>query len=121
MKRELEKKLVEKYPNLYKNYGGDVRETCMYWGFECGDGWYDLIDRLSAKLELLNVVASQVKEKFGELRFYIEGWSDEVDDFISDAVAESCKTCERCGKEGELRGGGWLRTLCDECEEKRGR
>ena len=32
MDKELEQKLVEKYPNLYKEYGGDITETCMGWG-----------------------------------------------------------------------------------------
>jgi len=28
-------------------------------------------------------------------------------------------TCEECGKPGELRTGGWMRTLCDEHEAER--
>ena len=72
MKEELEKKLVEKYPNLYKDYGGDMTKTCMHWGFAHGDGWYNLIDELSTKLEPHGIVAAQVKEKFGGLRFYVE-------------------------------------------------
>lgn len=45
----------------------------------CGSGWYPIISRLSYKLEAFNVlyakygiivVADQIKEKFGTLRFY---------------------------------------------------
>ena len=50
MRDELDRKLVEKYPLLYKNRYGNPRETLMCWGFCCGDGWYQLIDRLSAML-----------------------------------------------------------------------
>jgi len=118
MKEKLSNKLREKYPNLYQNYGGDPRKTCMAWGVECGDGWYQLIDELSAKLEPLGVVAAQVKEKFGGLRFYLETGSDEAWDLVSKAEEQSLKTCERCGEKGRPRGGGWIKTLCDECEEK---
>lgn len=126
MKKELELKLVEKYPNLYKEYGGDPRETCMHWGFSHGDGWYDLIEELSEKLEPFGVVAAQVKEKFGGLRFYLDypkHLSDEdmekVREIKNEAEEKSYKTCENCGEPGELRRGGWIRTLCDKCEETR--
>lgn len=126
MKKELEEKLVEKYPNLYKEYGGDPRETCMHWGFSHGDGWYDIIDELSAKLEPFGVVAAQVKEKFGGLRFYLDypkHLSDEdlqkVREIKNEYESKSYETCESCGEPGKRRSGGWIRTLCDKCEETR--
>jgi len=77
MKEELDKALVKDFPILYQQRYDDMRTTCMYWGFSCGDGWEPLIRRLSEKLEAWNnkhpdkaVVATQVKEKFGTLRFY---------------------------------------------------
>ena len=119
MKYENELKLVEKYPNLYKDYNGDMRYTCMVWGFSCGNGWYDLIDRLSRKLEPLGIVASQVKEKFGGLRFYIQSGSEKVYELIDEAEAESYKTCENCGESGKPNEEGyWIKTLCDKCREK---
>ena len=122
MNKELEKKLVEKYPILYRNYGGDMRETCMAWGMSHGDGWYDILDKLSAKLEPFGIVAEQVKEKFGSLRFYIGACPsehfDEVYKHIQEAEHLSSKTCENCGKPGESRGGGWIQTLCDDCDKK---
>lgn len=30
-----------------------MRTTAMCWGFECGDGWYQLLDKACAELELL--------------------------------------------------------------------
>ena len=32
MNKDLELKLVEKYPVLFKEYGMTVRESCMAWG-----------------------------------------------------------------------------------------
>jgi len=61
--------------------------------------------------------ASQVKEKFGGLRFYMTHGTEEVYALISKAEALSCKTCEECGGPGEKRAGTWIRTLCINCKE----
>lgn len=123
MKKELELKLVEKYPDLFKDYGGDIRKTCMHWGFSHGDGWYDLVDELSSKLAPYKVVATQVKEKFGGLRFYLqyphhlsEEDVDKIRDIKHEYEVKSLQTCEHCGKPGSLCVKGWRRTLCEECE-----
>jgi len=80
MKQELELELVKKYPNLFRDYGGDMRLTCMTWGMSHGDGWYDIIDEIGRKLKDLGaedmIIATQVKEKFGTLRFYYHYDSD---------------------------------------------
>lgn len=124
MRKELDEALVRDFPNLYKERHGSPRETCMCWGFP-GDGWEPLIRRLSERLEPLGVVADQVKEKFGTLRFYIESTTEEqrsAYDFIHQAEAESAVTCEDCGASGSLRGReagrAWVRTLCDGCHER---
>lgn len=118
MKKELDEKLVKKYPNLYKDRYGDMRQTCMVWGFP-GDGWYKIIDELSAKLEPLGCVAVQVKEKFGGLRFYIGNGSELAYDYINLAEEESLKTCELCGEAGKPDNTKyWIRTLCDKCRDK---
>ena len=76
MKQELELNLVKKYPNLFKDYRGDMRQTCMAWGMCCGDGWYKIINSIGYQLKCLGiedkVIAAQVKEKFGGLRFYYD-------------------------------------------------
>jgi hypothetical protein len=117
--------LYATYPNLYQNHSKSMRETCMCWGFECSDGWFKIIDELSAKLEPLGIVAEQVKEKFGTLRFYIGGVPTEIADEVWAAIEEAEQksevTCEVCGAPGELRGGGWVSTLCDPCNAKGGR
>ena len=115
MSPELTKKLLDKYPTLY--------DQKHFWGFECGDGWYNIIDHLSSAIttytnpqtefEVFNVVVSQVKEKFGQLRFYADNTDKVVDGMIWLAEHMSGKTCETCGNRGEMRGGSWLVTLCD--------
>jgi hypothetical protein len=61
----------------------------------------------------------QVKEKFGELRFYIKGGNDAIRQRIGAAALESLETCEVCGKPGQRRGTDWIRTLCDDHAEGR--
>jgi hypothetical protein len=124
MKEELEKELVKKYPKLYAQVGGSPYKTCMADGITCGSGWYDLIDRLSARLETFNgVEAAQVKEKFGALRFYLdhtlplnEEQKKEIFKIVGEAEEESGRTCEDCGKPAKLRSiDYWLCTLCEDC------
>jgi hypothetical protein len=59
-------------------------------------------------------VVSQVKEKFGTLRFYIDGGTKAHYNYIHFAENLSAVTCEECGKPGKIRGQGWYYTACDE-------
>jgi hypothetical protein len=127
MREDLDKKLCEKYPEIFKNRNAPKTQTAMCWGFECGDGWYDLIDVLCHNIQhhinwknqfpeekIDQVVASQVKEKFGGLRFYTDYYSDDIiSGMIAMAESMSYRICEECGDRGKMRGGGWVRTLCD--------
>ena len=93
MTPEQDELLCKKYPKIFKDRRGSIRETCMAWGFECGPGWFNIIDALCytaqnhidwkikniqdlQEAEDLQIVASQVKEKFGGLRFYYCGGDD---------------------------------------------
>lgn len=59
------------------------------------------------------VVAAQIKEKFGTLRFYVSGGDEATLGMIQMAEAMSARTCEQCGAPGHTGGRGWIRTLCD--------
>ena len=89
--------------------------------FECGDGWFALLDDLLSKLEALGeqIKATQIKEKYGTLRFYHTGGSDAADKIVSAAEDASANICETCGAPGKLRGQSWLYTACDACHSKR--
>ena len=59
--------------------------------------------------------ASVVKEKFGELRFYMNKSTREIQQVIQDAEEESLTTCEVCGRPGEHRSHTrWYFVGCDE-------
>lgn len=125
MSPDKQKSLSQKYPQIFADLGGDPRETCMAWGLEVGDGWHDIIDRLCADIMAIDpgpeFKATQVKEKFGGLRFYTTSVPTDksrvVSNRISEAEAESYKTCEDCGtKDGvSTEGPGWIGTLCGSC------
>ena len=127
MDNDKQKYLLERYPKLYRQNGLPMTETCMNWGFEIGNGWYDIINKLSEKLEHLNntkyidnpVEAVQVKEKYGSLRFYLSGYNDDVHQLVNEAELKSEVTCEECGKPGVARNEHWIRTLCDVCNGNR--
>lgn len=108
--------LRDKYPKI-------LGEGAGYRGHGCelsvGDGWFDLLDKLCTKLQALSdatgeqIVAAQVKEKFGGLRFYLHNHSPEADIFIAQAEQKAAITCEECGAPGVARTDGWIKTLCD--------
>ena len=51
MKQELDKLLCEKYPKMMVNRNKNMQETCMCWGFECGDGWFHILDQLMGNIQ----------------------------------------------------------------------
>lgn len=124
MRWELQKNLFESYPELYADYKLPPNRSLMCFGFECGDGWYDIIKKLSKRIMTIaeqtgaKPRAVQVKEKFGELRFYISGATKEILDAIEEAREESLRTCEICGKPGELHERNhWYKTVCNNCNK----
>lgn len=140
MTPEKDAALSAKYPKIFPVV---VDASPPMWGFECGDGWWDIIDTLAGCIqhevdvqtagwrrrrdrgeltaddpeteEELQVVAAQVKEKFGGLRFYTHGASPRINGMISVIESLSHRTCEDCGVPGTQKSGGWIRTLCEPC------
>lgn len=165
MNDKLTAKLNENYPKmfLFHNF-----RSANYFVFECGDGWYNIIntmlsginnyvqnnnDRywkfddaqtlidnkrtdlvpkyLLSQIEAINngngeypiemdfPVIKQVKEKFGTLRVYLEGYDNVIAEISNFAESMSVTTCEECGNIGEIRKFKWIKTLCDPCAELR--
>ena len=104
-------KLIDKYPILLEN---------LSFGIECGNGWFSLLDRLCEDIIKIDgtCVATQIKEKYGTLRFYVDFANDEVYDLIDKAEEESISICEECGEIGQMTGTTWLKTLCKKCKKE---
>lgn len=107
--------LIKKYPNAWPVFNG---EPCAY--FECWDGWASLLEKPikfihdynSSKNENEKIYISQIKEKFGTLRFYTNFSTDELDKLISEAEKISENTCEICGEKGASIGEKWVKVRC---------
>jgi hypothetical protein len=120
------KRMEDRFPEMFghKRYGG----------FAVGEGWWPVLEALCANIQshvnwkneqrdkyqrgegCPQVVVAQVKEKFGGLRFYYDGGDETVHGMVRMAEVWADSSCEKCGKPGTRRGGGWIRTLCDEHE-----
>ena len=117
----LEQRLVDRFPHWFDRCG-DIRETAMSRGFECGDGWFDLIRCLCEKLEPLVAAAEQdsgkkfevlqVKAKFSSLRFHPNITNDAIAATIESAEVESRSICEFCGDPGMPIGPTPINTRC---------
>lgn len=161
MDQKLDFFLVKKYPEIFEDRYKDMRETCMCWGFDCEDGWFNILNNAcnliqshiknikndnqrtekylkkiengekvedwikksyeSGNFKILPVPkfkATQIKEKFGTLRFYYEGGDDFIEGIVSMAETMSANTCEVCGGLGELYNEGWLVTRCENHKTK---
>lgn len=51
MNAELTQKLLKRFPILYQDYDSPMTHTCMCWGFDHGDGWFEIIWQLSLAIE----------------------------------------------------------------------
>lgn len=79
-------------------------------------GWRPMLRQLLADMEAAGWQGDlvQIKEKFGELRVYVEG-NQAVQDLAWEATSKSIAICEECGEPGEERKmGGYFLTLCDQ-------
>ena len=158
MKEELEKKIAERFLFMRRKAFNkdDYRSGSLYdrYGLCVGDGWFDIIWSLCEDIETaykntgveIDFVPSQVKEKFGILRFYYDVGAvrktihafdflgagtlrsdekstplyQEVHNIVRRWEEASSKICEVCGKPGILRTDlSWALTLCDACHQNR--
>ena len=132
MNQELQNKLVEKYPEFFeylKDHKGPL--VPIVFGFECGDGWYVILDALMAEIKnhlenknrndkdskvphTLEIL--QIKEKYGGLCFYVGGADSETYGMIRLAESLSYKICELCGSTKDVGiTQGWNITCCKKC------
>jgi hypothetical protein len=156
MNKEFDERLCRRYPKIFKNRRNNT--IPMSYGFECNDGWFNIIDamcktiqnaidesrhrkgyvlRYNRKLKraiangapiqeeyllpeiIPQVIALQLKEKFGRLTFYYEGGDSFIAGVVRGASVISMITCEICGNSGLLRTERkWIRCLCDNCKIK---
>lgn len=148
---EFDKYMCETYPIMFQERNKSIQESCMAWGFNIGKGWYYILDNACQKLQAIwnktniQVVFTQIKEKFGTARFYytidanqaitfvVNGgigqtipmsqeqqkiWCNIIDDIVSDAENTTVHTCSECGEhhyEEKPTTGYWIHDTCNKC------
>jgi len=206
MNKKNTKYLYDTYPKIFSEKNKSAQESCMYWGLECGDGWFTILDEMCSNIQcrvdnppsickdpvwlqktkiiashicwntaVMNffswvylrnipkaypstdskaplhqtqwnkyykwqtrlqwrseykdppfdayrqVVAKQVKEKFGTLRFYYSGGDDYIRGVVSMAESMSGRTCEACGSTDKTVRPNktiWIAIRCNDCRKK---
>jgi len=136
MNDELQNKLYEKYPQLFVNKDKTPMQSCMCFGIETGEGWYEILSSLcwmikqyedsviwqtewnqktnpEYKSDYFSVKFDQIKEKYGGLRVYFSGGDQYIEGLVSMAEAMSYKICDVCGNKGEANKQGWISTRCE--------
>lgn len=136
MTEAAEAKLVERFPRLCNQFRKEG--SPFHRGFQCDDGWRELIYSCLSKIQLiadlagLDIEIAQMKQKFAELRIYLniktkEGANEEQEDLarsiIWDVVEKtslaSKKICEISGQYGTLcKDGSRYKTLSYEVTRK---
>lgn len=122
-------KLIKKYPEFFDYLKEDKSGMIMpmHFGIECDKGWYWLIENLMSTIyqycknndkKIPDIL--QIKEKFGGLRFYIQGGNELIDGMIWYAEHLSYHICEKCGSTTQVgqTQKGWIYTICKDCYEK---
>jgi len=98
------------------------------FGIECGKGWHKLLEPIIGYIETYNkdkdeehqIKLTQVKEKWGLLRIYVNFGTHELYELIDEAEDKSQNVCELCGTEKNVgtKTSGWMLTLCLDCMKK---
>ncbi len=74
MNKELEQKLIAKYPIILQDCKLSERESCMGRGFEHGDGWYNILEIL---LEVLMYPVNKLESDIATCDKYVKEQDNE--------------------------------------------
>ena len=105
----------------------EIRTPFEIFGVEVEKGWRPLVEPILRRIGELNaggagIEVTQVKEKYGALRFYTGPAPAEIQEMIAAAEEKSVTVCERCGAPAEriVSTSHWIYTLCPDCLKEKG-
>ena len=121
--------IINKYPKIFEPYNGNPNGINWHG---VPEGWLPIIDKLCGSIQNYidhhvsytkdgqytpaQVRCSQMKEKFGGLRFYTDGHDEVIEGMIKMAEHLCDNTCQDCGSEEDLgMTTGWISVLCRNC------
>lgn len=73
MKKELQDQLYETYPKLFAQKDLPMTQTCMCWGIDTGDGWYNILNNACS------LIQQRVDQPHEDIEMYEKWISDEED------------------------------------------
>lgn len=132
--REQNKALIEHFPYLQpRSLWTDEIVKDYDYGYIKGqwdlpDGWHRLfllyckaIKPVLKKVDFIDKFRfSQLKEKWGVMTLYNNGYPKEVYEELSDLNSIYCRIstliCQRCGKPADIETRGWIGFLCNACK-----
>jgi hypothetical protein len=117
---------LEKADRLFREFPDLFQREQLVHGFECQDGWFDLIYGLAEQIREDRIQFSeqkyfevvQVKQKMGKLRINIRGGDDFIQKLLKKTEQESQSICELDGKPATglfVCAPHWYRYLCETC------
>ena len=127
MIKQRNKELIEKYPFLLPRnaWTGEPIEDYDYSYTELDNmptGWRIAFgEQLCAELmealgdDVKDYFIEQIKEKYGELRWYSNWGSEKIYDIIDKYTHLSRRICIKCGAPATKISLGWISPYCDEC------
>lgn len=132
MKTSLAAIIYLKCALIFRGRNDGIHKNITSFGFDCGDGWFQIIEALSLEIEKIALRqreagieedflprVKRIKQKFGTLRFYVHNNTQEIQELIEEAQAQSAITCEQCGNPGKIGGEDYIRVLCDACRAEK--
>lgn len=124
------KKLLKSYPWLWPtDWGGrPFSKKKLKYQFTFYDdipkGWRkafgkQFLEDIKKALGIDTMYIEQVKEKYGQLRFYYSGGNKRVDEVVRAYEVISENVCIRCGKlDVPMVNTGWVSPYCNKCFDK---
>ena len=110
MRKQLEREIISTCPSLYKGVHLPPTKCYIHKGFECGNGWFEILKETSLEIEKLlkkmpkkerrSNYAMHVISKHGCLRIYMSNINQKIESILSSLVSKSLTVCESCGEEG---------------------
>jgi hypothetical protein len=99
---------------LFNKFKAFLKKKELKNGFECGDGWFQILFDMCTKLAEVGppeFKVTRVFEKFDELKVFTTGGVNGTRFVIESAQELASETCSGCGNLKELQ-------QCEKCKEK---
>lgn len=109
-------RLTDEIPNDYDYSWTELDDLPDGWRVAFGEQICEEIARVLEKNgRLKEYRILQIKEKFGELRWYDKGATQEVNDIKEKYILKSSHICINCGKPATIITKGWIFPYCNDC------